>query len=142
MFADEGSDGDDAAGALQMSAIPKGVQIYEIDGPFFFGAAEKFKETMGSIERPPAVLILRMRKVGLLDATGIVLIRELVKKGKRDGTTLVLSDVHSQPMVAMTRSDLLGVIGEENFVGDITDALARANAIIAEARRTDPPAAL
>jgi SulP family sulfate permease len=130
MFADE--EGDDS-GALVMSAIPKGVQIYEIDGPFFFGAAEKFKETMGSIERPPIVLILRMRKVGLLDATGIALIRELVKKGKRDGTTLVLSDVHAQPMEAVTRSDLFEVIGEKNFVGDIGEALERAREI-SEAR--------
>jgi SulP family sulfate permease len=55
-----------------------------------------------------------------------------VKKGKRDGTTLVLSDVHAQPMVAMTRSDLFDLIGEENFVGDINEAIARARAIIAD----------
>ncbi len=137
MFADTESEGDDAGAALVMSSIPPGVQIYEIDGPFFFGAAEKFKETMGSIERAPVVLILRMRKVGLLDATGIALIRELVKKGKRDGTTLVLSDVHAQPMVAMTRSDLLDVIGEENFVGDISEALERARVVVAAKREGD-----
>jgi SulP family sulfate permease len=131
MFSDADSDGDDSGSALANSSIPRGVQIYEIDGPFFFGAAEKFKETMGSIERPPIVLILRMRKVGLLDATGIALIRELVKKGKHEGTTLVLSDVHAQPMVAMTRSDLHDVIGEENFVGDINEAIVRAKAIVA-----------
>ncbi len=129
LFADEGSDTDDPA-AIARGSIPNGVQVYEIDGPFFFGAAEKFKETMGSIAQPPVVLILRMRKVGLLDATGIALIRDLVRKGKRDGTTLILSDVHSQPMVAMTRSDLLDVIGEENFVGDIAEALTRARQIV------------
>ncbi len=127
MFADDESDGDETLDV----AIPDGVQIYEIDGPFFFGAAEKFKETIGSISRAPAVLILRMRKVGLLDATGIALIRELAKKGRRDGTTLVLSDVHAQPMDAMTKSDLREVIGDENFVGDITEALERAREIIA-----------
>jgi SulP family sulfate permease len=126
MFADDESDGDETLDI----AIPKGVQIYEIDGPFFFGAAEKFKETIGSIARPPAVLILRMRRVGLLDATGIALIRELAKKGLREGTTLVLSDVHAQPMEAMMRSDLHDIIGEDNFVGDITEALARAQKII------------
>jgi SulP family sulfate permease len=136
MFADDGSETDDlSGGAPPPAVIPPGVEVYEIDGPFFFGAAEKFKETMGSIERPPAVLILRMRKVGLLDATGIALIKELVKKGKRDGTTLILSGVHSQPMVAMTRSDLLDVIGESNFVGDIGEALARAREIVAAGKR-------
>jgi SulP family sulfate permease len=126
MFADDESDGDETLDI----AIPKDVQIYEIDGPFFFGAAEKFKETIGSIARPPAVLILRMRRVGLLDATGIALIRELAKKGLREGTTLVLSDVPAQPMEAMMRSDVHDIIGEDNFVGDITEALARAQKII------------
>jgi SulP family sulfate permease len=127
MLADEDSTSEE----LFDRAIPKGVQIYEIDGPFFFGAAEKFKETLGSIGPAPIVLILRMRRVGLLDATGIALIRELVKKGKRDGTTLILSDVHAQPMLAMTNSHMLDVVGEANFVGDITEALARAKVIIA-----------
>jgi len=127
VFADDPADDDGGGDAPRV--LPPGVEVYEIDGPFFFGAAETFKETMGSIERPPKALILRMRKVGLLDATGIALIRELVSKGKRDGTTVILSDVHSQPMVALTRSDLLDFIGEENFVGDIADALARARQV-------------
>ncbi len=127
MFTDrETEDGQPIAGR----SIPKGVEIYEIDGPFFFGAAEKFKETMGSMARPPKVLILRMRKVGLLDATGIALIRDLVTTGRRDGTTLILSGVHSQPMVALTNSDLLDVIGEDNCVGDIDEAIARARAVM------------
>jgi len=128
MFADR--EGEDGAG-LGAHAVPKGVEIYEIDGPFFFGAAEKFKETLGSMSRPPLVLILRMRKVGLLDATGIALIRDLAAKGRRDGTTLILSGVHSQPMVALTNSDLLDVIGEDNCVGDIDEAIERARAVIA-----------
>jgi SulP family sulfate permease len=136
MFADDGSESDESGGGVAApDKLPRGVEIYEIDGPFFFGAAEKFKETMGSIERAPKVLIIRMRKVGLVDATGIAVIKELVKKGKRDGTTLILSDVHAQPMVAMTRSDLLDVIGEENIVGDIAEALERARRIIAPAKR-------
>ncbi len=128
MFADDGAEPDNA-NILAHGAVPKGVQIYEIDGPFFFGAAEKFKETMGSIERPPTVLILRMRNVGLLDATGIALIRELAKKGKHDGTTLILSDVHSQPMVALRRSDLIEMIGADNVAGSIDEALERARHI-------------
>ena len=75
-----------------------------------------------------------MRKVGLLDATGIALIKDLVKKEKKDRTTLILSGVHSQPMVALTNSDLLDVIGEQNLVGDIDEALARARVVIEERR--------
>jgi SulP family sulfate permease len=131
MFADDQGDPNDPS-AVARRAIPPGVEVYEIDGPFFFGAAEKFKETIGSMAKPPMVLILRMRKVGLLDATGIALIKDLVRKEKRDRTTLILSGVHSQPMVALTNSDLLDVIGEDNLVGDIDEALARARAVIAE----------
>ncbi|MCX5766272.1 MAG: SulP family inorganic anion transporter [Gemmatimonadetes bacterium] len=128
MFTDR--EGEDAQG-VALRSVPKGVEIYEIDGPFFFGAAEKFKETIASMARPPRVLILRMRKVGLLDATGIALIRDLSQKGRHDGTTLVLSGLHSQPMVALTNSDLLDVIGEDNCVGDIDDAIARAAVLMA-----------
>ena len=128
MFTDR--EGEDAQG-VALRSVPKGVEIYEIDGPFFLGAAEKFKETIASMARPPRVLILRMRKVGLLDATGIALIRDLSQKGRRDGTTLVLSGLHSQPMVALTNSDLLDVIGEDNCVGDMDDAIARAAVLMA-----------
>lgn len=132
LFADDGAESDELlSGAVASGAIPAGVQVYEIDGPFFFGAADKFKETMGSIQRAPAVLVLRMRNVGLLDATGIALIRELVKKGRRDGTTLILAGVHEQPKDAMGKSGLVGIIGEANFTRDLTAALARASEVVA-----------
>ncbi|MFI5232942.1 MAG: SulP family inorganic anion transporter, partial [Gemmatimonadales bacterium] len=132
LFADDGAESDELlSGAVASGAIPAGVQVYEIDGPFFFGAADKFKETMGSIQRAPAVLILRMRNVGLLDATGIALIRELVKKGRRDGTTLILAGVHQQPKDAMGKSGLVAIIGEANFTDDLTAALARASEVVA-----------
>lgn len=132
LFADEGADGEESLTDIAaIGGIPSGVEVYEIDGPFFFGAAEKFKETIGSIQRAPVVLILRMPKVGLLDATGITLIRELQKKAKRDGTTLLLAGVQSQPRAAMTQAGLVGAIGEDKFAVDIADALGRAREIIA-----------
>ena len=130
MFADADGDDADQPNPIPALAVPKGVEIYEIDGPFFFGAAEKFKETIGSIARRPRVLILRMAKVGLLDATGIALIRELAETGRRDGSALVLSGLHAQPMVALTNAELLDVIGEANIVGDIGEALERARQLI------------
>lgn len=131
MFADDDAGPDSTE---PRRTIPKGVEIYEIDGPFFFGAAEKFKETLSSMARPPKVLILRMRKVSLLDATGLALIHDLAKKGRNGGATLVLSDVHSQPMVALTNSDLLDEVGEDNCVGDIDEALRRAGELLAARR--------
>ncbi len=129
LFADDGPDIEELGTARP--TIPPGVEVYEIDGPFFFGAAEKFKETMASMSRPPKVLILRMRKVGLLDATGLALIGDLARKGRAGGPALVLSDLHSQPMVALTKSGLLDVVGEDNCVGGIDDALDRARALTA-----------
>ena len=129
LFADDGPDVDGFGTAHP--TIPPGVEVYEIDGPFFFGAAEKFKETMASMSRPPKVLILRMRKVGLLDATGLALIGDLARKGRAGGPALVLSDLHSQPMVALTKSGLLDVVGEDNCVGGIDDALDRARLLTA-----------
>ncbi len=129
MFADDAAESDDPR-MLEHGALPKGVQVYEIDGPFFFGAADKFKETMSSIERTPAVLILRMRNVELLDATGIALLKDLVQKGRREGTAVIISDVHAQPLAAMTHSDLRDAIGQENLVGGIDEAIARARLLL------------
>jgi SulP family sulfate permease len=127
LFADDGPDTDGAGAARP--ALPVGVEVYEIDGPFFFGAAEKFKETMASMARPPRVLILRMRKVNLLDATGLALIADLAKKGPTGGAALILSDLQSQPMVALTRSGLADQVGEENCVAGIEEAIVRARAL-------------
>jgi SulP family sulfate permease len=106
--------------------IPTGVKVYEINGPFFFGAAGKFRETISEIDNPPKVLIIRMRDVPAIDSTAMHALQEVVRRTRKDGTLLLLSDVHAQPMVALAGSDLLDEIGEENLCGDLEDALARA----------------
>ena len=106
--------------------------IYEIDGPFFFGAAETFKQTIAVLARPPRVLVLRMRKVGLLDATGLALLRDLAHKGNAGGSTLVLSEVQAQPMKALKDARLLEVIGIDNCAADIEMAIARAYTLLSD----------
>jgi SulP family sulfate permease len=118
----------DDPNAVAKRLVPRGVQVYEIDGPFFFGAAEQFKETLGQVSTRPKVLIIRMRRVPAIDSTGMHALRELARRCKRDGTRLLLSDVHAQPLVALGRSDLLDEIGEENIYGNIDDALNGARA--------------
>ncbi len=122
---------DDEDRALRALDVPSGVIIYEIDGPFFFGAAEKFRDTMAEIERSPKVLILHVARVNVLDATGLGVIRDLVKKGRLDRSALILSGVHSQPMIALGRSDLLDEIGEDNLAPNLDAAVARARELIA-----------
>jgi SulP family sulfate permease len=117
--------------ALRALDVPPGVLIYEIDGPFFFGAAEKFRDTVAEIERAPKVLILHVARVNVLDATGLGVIRDLVKKGRKDRTALILSGVHSQPMIALGKSDLLDEIDEDNLVPTLEAAVKRARELIA-----------
>jgi len=108
--------------------IPPGVQIYAIDGPFFFGAAEKFKETLGQVAGKPAVLVLLMRNVPAIDSTGLVALRDVIRRFRQGGTRVILAGVHAQPMAVISRSPLLAELGEENLVGGIDEALALAAA--------------
>jgi SulP family sulfate permease len=110
--------------------VPDGVLIYEIQGPFFFGAAGKFREAINEVSNPPRVLIIRMRDVSVIDSTAMHALGEVVRRSRKDGTLLLLSEVHAQPMVALSRSDLLDEIGEEQLCGDLEEALLRARAYL------------
>jgi sulfate permease, SulP family len=110
--------------------IPVGVEIYEVNGPFFFGVADKLMDTLSGLERPPSVFILRLRAVPHIDATGLHALEEFVIKCKRQGTTLLLGGVHAQPMFEMTKVGLLDKIGLENMFGDVEEALDRAKKLL------------
>src|SRR5688572_15322435 len=100
--------------AVSRRRVPKGVEVYEINGPFFFGAAELFKDTLARVARKPRVLIIRMRHVLALDSTGMHALKDVVHRSRQDGTAVLLSDVHMQPLVALTGSPILAEIGKEN----------------------------
>jgi SulP family sulfate permease len=118
--------------AVRRREIPAGVEVYEINGPFFFGAAEQFKDTLGRVAKKPKVLIIRMRNVPAIDSTGIRALADVVRRTRKDGTLVLLSDVHAQPLVALGRSDLLDEIDDDNIFGNLDDALNRARAEIGE----------
>jgi SulP family sulfate permease len=124
--------------AVRRRTIPDGVEVYEINGPFFFGAAEQFKDTLGRIARKPKVLIIRMRNVPAIDSTGIRALADVVRRTRKDGTLVFLSDVHAQPLVALGRSDLLDEIGDDNIFGNLDDALNRARAELGVAPAAPP----
>ena len=113
--------------------IPSNVDVYEINGPFFFGAAERFKDTIGVVSRRPKVLIIRMRSVLALDSTGMHALKDVAHRSRREGTTVLLSDVHMQPLVALTGSPVLEEIGRENVFANFDGALTRASEIVAPA---------
>ena len=112
--------------------IPSEVEVFEIYGSIFFGAVERFKDAMRRIESPPKVLIVRMRHVTVLDATGLRVFEELLESVHRKKTTLVLSAVSKQPLNVMQQSGFISKLGAENIRDDIFEALKRADEILAE----------
>jgi SulP family sulfate permease len=122
--------------------IPHGVVVYEINGPFFFGAAETFKDTLARTAGKPRVLILRMRNVPAIDATGMAALMDVVRRSRRDGTLVLLSDVHAQPMMALGRADLLDEIGEDGIFGNVDDALNRGRRALGLPEEPPPAAAV
>jgi SulP family sulfate permease len=115
--------GDESDDAPDRRRIPEGVEIFEISGAFFFGAAETFKDTLGQIAKKPRVLILRMRDVSLLDSTGIRALRDVIARSRKDRTLVLISEVHAQPAIALERSGLNEELGPENVVMTLDDAL-------------------
>ncbi len=105
------------------------IEVFEITGPFFFGAASKFKDAITDIERTPVVLILRLRNVSAIDATGLRALEEIVMSMRKNSTTVVISGLNKQPDEALRRSGLWNVIGEANFQPNIELALKRAEEI-------------
>jgi SulP family sulfate permease len=133
---------DDDPNSVRRRAIPPGVEVFEINGPFFFGAAEQFKDTLGQIAKNPKVLIIRLRDVPAIDSTGLHALHELARRCKHDGTLLLLSDVHAQPMFALVRSDMLAELGEENLFGNLDSALDRARQHLGLPAVPHPPEAV
>ncbi len=127
-FTDPGDDFETDPNAVRRRVVPEGVQVYEITGPFFFGAAEMFKDRVGRIAGKPKVLILRLRHVPAIDSTGLHALRDVVRRSRQEGTLVILSDVHAQPVVALERSGMYDELGEDNIHGNIDDALNRARA--------------
>lgn len=111
--------------------IPLGVEVYEVNGPFFFGAADKIKDVLTEIAKPPKVFILRMRNVPAIDATGIHALEQMAKKCRHEGTTLILTEIRQQPLRAIVRARKLEAVGgRENLAKSIEVALARAAEVL------------
>jgi SulP family sulfate permease len=129
-FKDEYEEETNDPNGIDRKSIPNDVEVYEINGPFFFGAAAKFKDAIQEFEKPPKIRIIRMRNVPAIDATGLHSLKEFYNDSIKMGTQVILSGVHTQPLVAITQSGFLDVIGEDNVHGNIDDALDRARDIL------------
>ncbi|MCA9402864.1 MAG: STAS domain-containing protein [Candidatus Omnitrophica bacterium] len=112
--------------ALSRKVIPPGIEVFEISGPFFFGMASTFMETMSNIEKNPAIRILRMRHVSSIDATALNALRRVIAQSKHAGVTILLSGVQNNLLNQLRTSGIVRMIGEENILVNIDRALARA----------------
>lgn len=107
--------------------IPKGVEVYEIEGPFFFGVANKFDDLTREMGDKPKVRIIRMRKVPFMDSTGINNLEMLCRRAQKERIQIVLSGVNESVRKRLYKSHVPDMIGKENICNDIHHALERAH---------------
>lgn len=119
--------GDDETFEDEVGEIPDGVSIYEINGPLFFGASQKFHQTMTDIKARPAVIILRLRHVPLIDATGMYRMKDVVKTYRKEKTAVIVSGGSDAIRSSLVKAD---VIDEEHICVDIFQALDLAKRIV------------
>jgi len=137
---------DTTPGPVAGSALARpasGVVIYSIDGPLFFGAAEKLERTLAHIQRPATTLILRMGNVPFMDATGINAIEEIITDFKRHSATVLLVELRPNVRYKLGRSGVIAEVGEENVIDTLEHALeftkqAKAQTAATKAAATEP----
>jgi SulP family sulfate permease len=116
--------------ATSRYSIPKGVEVYEINGPLFFGASHNFKEVMRQLNVHPKVLILRMRRVPMIDATGLYSLREFIQFLQARKTVVILSGVNPGLRKELDEYGITAKVGEENVQPHISEAIKRLNELL------------
>lgn len=116
--------------------IPKGVEVYEINGPYFFGIANKFEEVMAAMDNHPQVRIIRMRRVPFIDSTGLHNLQNLCVMSHREGTHIVLSGVLPNVYAVLEHAGFCHLLGKDHICPNINVALERATAIVNRAKRS------
>ena len=124
---DEDTDPDNIA----LKKVPKNTRVFEINGPMFFAASDKFEYVLDDTNIK--VLCIRMRNVPAIDATGVETLDKITKRCRKHNITVVFSHVNEQPMRAMEKAGFVERIGRENFCDHIDAALLRAEEIEKEA---------
>jgi sulfate permease, SulP family len=137
---DESTETEGSHHSLVGKEIPERVMVYRVFGAFFFGAADKLETALKRAGQEPEVLILRMRKVLAMDATGLNALEDLYEKLHAKGRHLVLSGPHTQPLFMMDKAGFLDRLGRENVCAHVDAALDRAREILGlpPAPPTDP----
>ncbi|MBR0490187.1 MAG: sulfate permease [Prevotella sp.] len=127
---DLNEDADMQKGNLEHLTIPDDVEVYEINGPYFFGAGNRFEDIMARYGGRPKVRIIRMRKVPFIDSTGLHNLENLCLMSQKEGITIVLSGVNPKVEEVLKRNNFNDLLGEQNICNHIDLALARAKEIV------------
>ncbi len=127
---DLNDDADMERGNLEHLTIPEGVEVYEINGPYFFGAGNRFEDIMARYGSHPKVRIIRMRKVPFIDSTGLHNLENMCLMSQKEGVTVVLSGVNPKVEAVLKRNNFNQLLGEANICNHIDLALARAREIV------------
>ncbi|MDE7456880.1 MAG: sulfate permease [Prevotella sp.] len=127
---DLNEDADMERGNLEHLVIPEGVEVYEINGPYFFGAGNRFEDIMARYGHRPQVRIIRMRKVPFIDSTGLHNLENMCLMSQKEGITIVLSGVNPKVEAVLKRNNFSHLLGEENICNHIDLALQRAREIV------------
>ncbi len=128
---DLNEDADMERGNLEHLTIPEDVEVYEINGPYFFGAGNRFEDIMARYGKRPKVRIIRMRKVPFIDSTGLHNLENMCLMSQKEGITIVLSGVNEKVDSVLRRNNFEKLLGAENICNHIDLALARAREIVA-----------
>ena len=118
--------------AIEKKQVPSGVEIYEITGLFFFGLADTLNQLLANFSSPPKIFILRLRKIPVIDASGMHALKEFYHRCQKTGTTLFLSGVHPQVNQALHRFGVSPLIGEGHIFPDIDTALKAATMVLSQ----------
>ena len=127
---DLNEDADMERGNLEHLTIPEGVEVYEINGPYFFGAGNRFEDIMARYGSRPKVRIIRMRKVPFIDSTGLHNLENMCLMSQKEGITIVLSGVNEKVDAVLRRNNFEQIVGADNICNHIDLALARASQIV------------
>ena len=117
--------------------IPEGVEVYEIEGPFFFGVANKFDEIMRAVGKDTKIRIARMRKVSFIDSTGLHNLEIFIKSSHKNNCTVILSGVNPTVRRTLEKAKINLLVGPENVCDNIYMALDRAKEVVEYQRATE-----
>lgn len=124
--------GENLADGTDALDIPKGVEVYEVNGPLFFGASYKFSETIQTLSRNPKILVIRMRHVPVVDATGLQNLREIIRQMRAMKTKVILSGVQKNVYEELRKAGIVAMLGKANVLPHIREAMKRAEEALKE----------